>query len=307
MELNTPDDLKALEAGLRATYLSGFASEEEPAMELASEQSTTRPEEKHMVVSSTVKMTEWKDQRQSSNFSVFEESAIPLDYQAMVEVMRNDVEDDQIGKYRDVVNDLGRAGRRLWSDLVTEALLAGEALSTYDGQFFFDTDHPVNPAEPGGTTQANLFTARPLTFDNYAYVRMRMQTLRGADGKLINCRPNLLVVGADNEVVARQITESNTQPVTVGVANSTGQIDNVLRGTTRVLVLPEITDGSWYMADVRNARKPFKVFKRKLPVLTSLQDPNSPNVFFQKKFIYGADARGKCVPSHWHFIGKAKP
>lgn len=307
MELNTPDDLKALEAGLRATYLSGFASTDEPAMVLASEQTTNKPEEKHMVVSSTVKMTEWKDQRKSSNFSVFEEAAVPLDYQAMVEVMRNDVEDDQIGKYADFVSDLGRAGRRLWSDLVAEALLAGESLVTYDGQFFFDTDHPVNPADPGGATQSNLFTSRALTFDNYAYVRMRMRTLLGADGKLIDCLPNLLVVGPENEVIARQITESMTQPVPTGPANSTGQVDNVLRGTTQVLVLGEITDGSWHLADTRNARRPFKVFKRKLPTLTSLQDPSSPNVFFQKKFIYGADARGKCVPSYWQFICKAKP
>lgn len=46
-------------------------------------------------------------------------------------------------------------------ELIT-LLLQGETLTCYDGKAFFATDHPVNPALPGSTTYANLFTDLPI-------------------------------------------------------------------------------------------------------------------------------------------------
>jgi phage major head subunit gpT-like protein len=72
-----------------------------------------------------------------------------LEFEATVAVKRKDIEDDQAGVYSPLFEKMGRdAG--LHPDKLTLSLLKnGFSSLCYDGQFFFDTDHPV-----GGTGDA---------------------------------------------------------------------------------------------------------------------------------------------------------
>lgn len=80
-------------------------------------------------------------------------------WEATVGVKRTDIEDDAIGVYRPLMAEMGRAAAVFPDELVFELLKAGETTLCYDGQNFFDTDHPVYPNVDGtgtASTVANL-------------------------------------------------------------------------------------------------------------------------------------------------------
>lgn len=74
-------------------------------------------------------------------------------YEATLAVKRTDIEDDQYGAYGKIFAEAGRAAMDHRSQLIYAALKAGFETKCYDGQFFFDTDHPVYNMEgaPAGT------------------------------------------------------------------------------------------------------------------------------------------------------------
>lgn len=58
-------------------------------------------------------------------------------------VKRPDIEDDRLGIYRPAFAMLGEAAAETPDELVWNLLPAGFNTVTWDGQYFFDTDHPV--------------------------------------------------------------------------------------------------------------------------------------------------------------------
>lgn len=59
------------------------------------------------------------------------------------------IEDNAYGMYGDVAQSYGESVYDLQNDLVFGQLADGTATICYDGQYFFDTDHPVYPNEDG--------------------------------------------------------------------------------------------------------------------------------------------------------------
>lgn len=64
-------------------------------------------------------------------------------FEKTVAVQVDDISDDQVGVYAPLVSDMGQTAAELPDDLVWEQLEKGFATEHYDGQMFFDTDHPV--------------------------------------------------------------------------------------------------------------------------------------------------------------------
>lgn len=80
-------------------------------------------------------------------------------YESTVGVKRTDIEDDAVGVYRPLMSEMGRAAAVFPDQLVFALLAAGHSTLCYDGQNFFDTDHPVYPNVDGtgaATTVANV-------------------------------------------------------------------------------------------------------------------------------------------------------
>jgi len=82
-------------------------------------------------------------------------------FETTVDVLVDDIDDDNLGQYGTLAESAGQSALDLMNDLVFQALAAGTAATCYDGQFFFDTDHPVYPNEDGtgvAATVSNLLT-----------------------------------------------------------------------------------------------------------------------------------------------------
>ena len=110
----------------------------------------------------------------------------------------------------------------------------------------------------------------------------------------------LCIVNAD--MIPQQLTL--TGPAYAGVP-----VSNVMKGTADVLVAPQLagTDTTWYLFDTTKPMKPFIYQNRQAPQFTFLNRPDSENLFFRKKFIFGADARAAAGYGLWQLALKSTP
>ncbi len=76
-------------------------------------------------------------------------------FESTVGVARTDIEDDNIGAYAMLFQEMGRAANIHPDELVFALLASGGSTLCYDGQNFFDNEHPVYP-EVDGTGAATL-------------------------------------------------------------------------------------------------------------------------------------------------------
>jgi phage major head subunit gpT-like protein len=76
-------------------------------------------------------------------------------FESTVGVDREDIEDDELGIYSPLIQEMGRMVEIQPDELVYGLLSAGTSTLCYDGQNFFDTDHPVFPEADGtGTAES---------------------------------------------------------------------------------------------------------------------------------------------------------
>jgi phage major head subunit gpT-like protein len=198
--------------------------------------------------------------------------------------------DDTLRLYKPQVEMMGEAASNLWNRVTVDTIKRALTDTVYDGQFFFDTDHPKNPESPGAGTYSNRITPA-LTLTSFRAARTQMRGFRQPNGRDLRIRPNLLVTGTALEDKAIDIVKADL--VEVGTAGAA--VTNVVKNTIDHLVIPELDEISataWMLLDTKKRVKPFLVQKRKEPVVVVRANPTDDNVFWKNKVIVGGDARG---------------
>lgn len=152
----------------------------------------------------------------------------------------------------------------------------------FDGKPFISDNH--TPGYEGKKTkvQSNKGTAK-LTPDSYGAARTQMLTLVNDEGEPLRIVPDLLVVSPQKEAIARTILE----------ATEIHQETNIYKGTAELLVVPELAANpeQWFLLCTKRPVKPFIFQNRRKPQLVAKDRPNDDNVFWEKEFVYGVDAR----------------
>lgn len=294
--------LNSLNTGFKTLFLNSFRRQNPIASEIADVRTSSTLEEAYAIVGASPRMREWIGERVVQNFTAQIASLKNKDWEVTIEVDRNDIEDDRIGIYAPQISDLGKNAALLWDDLCADALLQGHVNLGFDGQYFFDTDHPMDPGNPLSSSLSNLFTSRALTSANYAYVRSQMAAWRMGPGTGRSLRVNgtKLIVGPQLEVTAKEIVIPQQIPDGSGAMKL-----NVLAGTASVIVIPEITGTDWYLIDASNSERPIIVSQRKKPEFVAKTDSTDDSVFWRKKYHYGVDARGVAGYGPWFLAAKA--
>lgn len=77
-------------------------------------------------------------------------------YEATLGVARTAIEDDQYGHYATVAQTMGQEAAQHPDKLLAALMAAGISSLCYDGQYFFDTDHPVYPNVDGTGVAATV-------------------------------------------------------------------------------------------------------------------------------------------------------
>lgn len=82
-------------------------------------------------------------------------------FEATVGVQRTQIEDDQFGHYAPIAKSMGQEAAQHPDRLVQSVITAGGTSLCYDGQYFFDVDHPVyaNADGTGAVTTVSNVTA----------------------------------------------------------------------------------------------------------------------------------------------------
>lgn len=101
-------------------------------------------------------MREWVGSRVAKQLASHDYSLKNKTYELTLKAKRTDLEDDVIGIYDTRARLMGEA-TALWKPrLVADCIAAGAATVCYDGQNFFDTDHPVGKDGDVASVSNNL-------------------------------------------------------------------------------------------------------------------------------------------------------
>jgi len=99
-------------------------------------------------------MREWVGPRHIQNLVANGFTIQNRKFESTLEITRDDITDDKLGLFKPMFAEMGQAAVRHPEELVFGLLASGFTASCYDGQFFFDTDHPVTDAS-GAVTQVS--------------------------------------------------------------------------------------------------------------------------------------------------------
>jgi len=99
---------------------------------------------------------EWIGPRQIKNLEAHGFTIKNRKFESTIEISRDDISDDRLGIYKPMFSEMGQATRRHPEELIFGLLASGFATNCYDGQFFFDVDHPVTDADGAVQSVSNF-------------------------------------------------------------------------------------------------------------------------------------------------------
>ncbi|MEX0732848.1 MAG: Mu-like prophage major head subunit gpT family protein [Aquisalimonadaceae bacterium] len=219
------------------------------------------------------------------------------DFEATVEVDRNDIEDDNLGIYAPMSQDAAFSAKQLPDEIVADLKNGAFTNPCYDGQNFYDTDHPVGNGAGGTVSVSNKGTAalsnatQAEVKASYGEARTAIMKMTDDEGRPLGLMPDTLEVPPALEDVGRMIVEN---------AKLADESPNPYKGTAKLLVNPRLTsDTAWFLHVTSRPVKPFVYQERKKPVFVQQTDATSDNVFMRKKFRFGAEARAAGGYAFW--------
>ena len=145
----TQAQIDALKTALIARWNAGLAAAPSDWQKIAKLISSSTKSNTYEWLSQFPAFREWVGGRQHKLLREVAYNVINRKFETTVDVQRADIEDDNIGQYGTLAESAGQAAIDLKNDLVFQALAAGFSQTCYDGQPFFDADHPVAPNEDG--------------------------------------------------------------------------------------------------------------------------------------------------------------
>ena len=103
----------------------------------------------------TPTMREWIGERQAKGFSSNGIEITNRQFEATIDFKLQELRRDKTGQVMVRIGDLAARAQTHWASLLTTLIENGESTTCYDGQFFFDTDHPNAIGAGGSSTFSN--------------------------------------------------------------------------------------------------------------------------------------------------------
>ena len=134
-----------------AAFNAGFRSAETWWARVATPVPSATRENHYGWLGQFPKLREWIGDRQIKSMAAHGYAITNRKFEGTVAVPAEDIEDDTYGVFTPMMQEMGYSAATHPDELVFDLLAAGRTTLCYDGQNFFDTDHPV-----GGASVANL-------------------------------------------------------------------------------------------------------------------------------------------------------
>lgn len=154
----TPAILQSLQTGFKAHFQSGFEAMQAKSawQRIATHVKSTSRDETYGWLGQMPGMREWIGDRVIKDIASHGYNIVNKDWEDTVGVDRNDIEDDSLGVYAPLFQALGGEAAKQPDKLVFKLLKNGQTELCYDGQYFFDTDHPSFDKDGNAITVSNV-------------------------------------------------------------------------------------------------------------------------------------------------------
>lgn len=152
----TQAQLDALNTTIKARFNAGLAAKKEDWRKVAKPMTSDGAHNTYEWLSAFPAFREWVGPR---THKVAKETAYTVKnrkFENTLDIPVEKIEDDAYGMYGDVAESYGESVFDLQNDLVFGQVASGFSTVCYDGQFFFDTDHPVYANEDGTGAVSNV-------------------------------------------------------------------------------------------------------------------------------------------------------
>ena len=151
--------LTALHTAIKKTFQKGLDSVEPEYTQIATVVPSSTASNTYDWLGELPEMREWIGERVLNDIKAHAYTVKNKLYESTISVKRTDIEDDNLGTLTPLAESHGRRASQHPDKLVFAALKAGHENMCFDGQNFFDTDHPVYANHDGTgavTTVSNL-------------------------------------------------------------------------------------------------------------------------------------------------------
>ena len=149
-------NLAILFKAFNAAFQRGFSGSSSLWDKVATRVPSTTGSEAYGWLGNIPGMREWIGDRHIHNLKQHDYTIKNKNFEVTVGVPRDSVEDDQYGIYSPMMEMLGQSAAEHPDTLVFALLAAGFVTPCFDGQYFFDTDHPVIRADGSEVSVSNM-------------------------------------------------------------------------------------------------------------------------------------------------------
>ena len=156
MAIVTPSLLTSLFTGFKKNFQDALGEVPSQYTEIATVIQSTTKSNTYGWLGKFPSLRKWVGDRVINSMAAHGYAITNEDYESTVGVDRNDIDDDQLGIYAPLFAEMGRAAGVHPDEQVFAVLAAGFTTACYDGQYFFDTDHPVYPNVDGTGTPVSV-------------------------------------------------------------------------------------------------------------------------------------------------------
>jgi len=162
------ENLSAMYNGFKTAFVKAFAGVQPLWSQIATLVPSSAKTENYGWLGEFPRLREWVGDRQVKSISASGYAITNKKFEASIGVPRDDIDDDSYGVFTPLFQEIGYAAATHPDELVFSLLAAGFTTTCHDGQYFFDTDHPVgsgvvsNHGGGSGTPWFLLDTSRPL-------------------------------------------------------------------------------------------------------------------------------------------------
>lgn len=156
MALVTPALITSLFTGFKNQFQGALGEVETQYTKVASVIKSNTKSNTYGWLGKFPSLSKWIGDRNIQSMQAHGYQIVNDSYESTVGVDKDDIEDDELGIYAPIFQEMGRAAAIHPDELVFGLLSEGFTTACYDGQNFFDTDHPVNPEVDGSGTDVSV-------------------------------------------------------------------------------------------------------------------------------------------------------
>ncbi len=159
--LITQTSLQALRTGFNTQFQAGLATAASVSEPMVTTVNSSTKVETYGFLGDLPIFRQWLGEKRIRSLAEKAYALTNVNFEATLGIHKDKIKDDNLGLYGPIVSGWGQDAGQLRDRLAFEALRDGHIRPCYDGQNYFDTDHPVDAAGAPTTNMSGADAVQP--------------------------------------------------------------------------------------------------------------------------------------------------